>query len=502
MGVIYGLTVFLAFSLIVVIHEFGHFIAGKIFKVRVEVFSVGIGKRLFGWKFGETDYRISMLPIGGYVAFAGISDTDGDISTGASYEFPSKPAWQRIIISAAGPAMNIITGFMLAAFLFLVGMQTTSPMVGTVAQDTPAWRAGMQKGDRITRINGTLVNSFTDVMQDVALATAGEVMDFEIDRNGEKIQIQVAPEKIEGAPFPSIGVTPPSSARVQLIPEMAAVGFQNNDLIISVNDKPVTDLTASEIIQTEIAASPGKPVKFVVKRGDGTKEISVEPKAIRGYKYEFGLMPMIVEAIEDMPAAKAGIKAGDYIVSLNDVQVESWSQMIEVLSATTGEVKIGVLRDGSVENFSMSPFEEGGRKKVGIRADTEDLRLMVTWVKPDSPADKAGLKQGMAVADFAIDDDGKATLKRADGQEHYIALEADDSIAPSGHFPVMLVYLQEIVKADGIGEAISRGFVDCMQIIKKTYLFLAKLLSAELSPTLMSGPVGIEIGRASCRERV
>src|SRR5215510_2549339 len=99
----------------IVIHEFGHFIVAKFFGIRVDVFSVGIGRRLFGVKNGDTDYRLSLIPLGGYVKMAG--ESLDEQRTGAEYEFMSKPKWQRFCVAIAGPVMNILTAFAIPAII-------------------------------------------------------------------------------------------------------------------------------------------------------------------------------------------------------------------------------------------------------------------------------------------------------------------------------------------------------------------------------------------------
>src|ERR1700689_3658101 len=107
--IISGLAAVFALGLMVTIHEFGHFIAARFFKVRVDVFSFGFGPRIFGIKRGDTDYRVSILPLGGYVRMAG--DNPIEERTGAAYEFLSRPRWQRCLIAIAGPAMNVFLTF-------------------------------------------------------------------------------------------------------------------------------------------------------------------------------------------------------------------------------------------------------------------------------------------------------------------------------------------------------------------------------------------------------
>src|ERR1700677_4826261 len=110
-------------GILVLVHEWGHFVAAKLCGVRVDVFSIGFGPRLFGWKRGDTDYRMSALPLGGYVRMAG--DNPVEERTGADYEFLSRPRWQRFLIAIAGPCMNILLTFVVFMGVFwLVGIPT------------------------------------------------------------------------------------------------------------------------------------------------------------------------------------------------------------------------------------------------------------------------------------------------------------------------------------------------------------------------------------------
>src|SRR3954467_7765623 len=114
-------AVLLVLGTLVIVHEFGHYAAAKFFGVRVEVFSVGFGPRLFGFRRGDTDYRISALPLGGYVKMAG--DTPSETLTGEPHEFLSKPKWQRFLVASAGPIMNMILAVVLLSGLFMHGRE-------------------------------------------------------------------------------------------------------------------------------------------------------------------------------------------------------------------------------------------------------------------------------------------------------------------------------------------------------------------------------------------
>src|SRR5450755_3667043 len=150
-------SVSIVLGVMVLVHEWGHFIVAKSFGVRVDVFSIGFGTRLWGFKRGDTDYRVSALPLGGYVKMAG--DNPLEERKGDPDEFLSKPRWQRVLIALAGPAMNIILSVILIAGIYMRGSKQPAfldrPMVvAGVLQDSAAQKAGLAAGDRIVKVNG------------------------------------------------------------------------------------------------------------------------------------------------------------------------------------------------------------------------------------------------------------------------------------------------------------------------------------------------------------
>ena len=137
------------------LHELGHFWAARYFNVKVEAFSFGFGTRLFGFKRGETDYRFSLIPLGGYVKMAGEQATDDNLDDPRA--FMSKPRWQRLIIAAAGPFMNIVLAVSVLTGLYMVKFQkveNNEAVIGDVMPDSPAAKAGIRAGDRIVALEG------------------------------------------------------------------------------------------------------------------------------------------------------------------------------------------------------------------------------------------------------------------------------------------------------------------------------------------------------------
>src|SRR5437588_8878935 len=153
----------LVLGVLIFAHEAGHFFVAKFFRVRVLVFSFGFGRRLFGFRKGGTDYRVSLIPLGGYVRMAG--DTPEENNAGSPDEFLSKPKWQRFLILLAGPAMNILIAIAFIATLSMMGTEyrIVRPVIGEIIPNKPAARAGLQPGDVIVRIGDEPIRDFEDL---------------------------------------------------------------------------------------------------------------------------------------------------------------------------------------------------------------------------------------------------------------------------------------------------------------------------------------------------
>src|SRR5882757_1805192 len=150
--ILYPLSFLVVLGIMIVVHEWGHYAAAKLLGVRVEVFSIGFGKRLLGFRKGDTDYRISAIPLGGYVKMSG--ENPMDERTGDAAEFLSHSRWHRFLIAIAGPAMNIMLAIFLLVGVFMVHYEYPAiydepTVIGWVMQDTPAAKAGFQTGDHI-----------------------------------------------------------------------------------------------------------------------------------------------------------------------------------------------------------------------------------------------------------------------------------------------------------------------------------------------------------------
>lgn len=183
-----ALSFIFVLGVLVVVHEFGHFIVARLVGIRAEKFSIGFGPKIFARKIGQTEFIVSLLPLGGFVKLAGESPEE---AKGEADEFQAKPLWQRIAVVLAGPAMNALLAYVLFVFVFLIGQPTLTSKIGKVLADTPAQAAGIVEGDRIITVNGVEVSTWDQVLEQVHVQT-GELR-LSVDREGQLRDVDVTP---------------------------------------------------------------------------------------------------------------------------------------------------------------------------------------------------------------------------------------------------------------------------------------------------------------------
>ena len=279
MGAIQDFAAFVfVLGVMVLIHELGHFWAARYFKVRVLAFAFGFGPRLFGFKRGDTDYKVCLFPLGGFVKMAG--ENPGEPSDDPN-EFTAKPRWQRIIIALMGPVFNVILAFVLLAGLFMVHYERRAvhlepPLIGYVSTDSPAEKAGILEGDLITALDGEPVADW-EAVRLVEIAAPYQTVAVTVMRGGAEMNFSVPVEADERrgigrAGWNEIGKVRLGETTLGLPAERA--GVQKDDLLLTLNGDPVNSWRK---VPDVIQRVGGQPVRLEVQRGEQVVVLDMTP---------------------------------------------------------------------------------------------------------------------------------------------------------------------------------------------------------------------------------
>ena len=304
------LGVALVLGVMILVHEWGHFIAARLFGVRVDVFSIGFGPRLFGWKRGATDYRVSALPLGGYVRMAGQDPSEIDSAnstsipgaekdnkevtyapypqlrgTGAADELMNKPRWQRAIISFAGPLVNLIFPILLLTVYFVaIGIpypayQDKPVQITTLPANSPTAAAGVHAGDRIIALDGEKNPDWEQAEKVLTRLTPNSKLSMEIEQDGSQRSVNVPVEQKDlEQPERLLGFAPIRPVLEDVAPGYPAqrAGLKENDLISAVDGQKIQ--WWGEFTE-KIRGSNGKPVALDVDRKGQPLHLVVTPQS-------------------------------------------------------------------------------------------------------------------------------------------------------------------------------------------------------------------------------
>ena len=274
------LVFIVVFGILVFVHEFGHFFTAKLVGVRVEVFSFGYGKRLFGVKKGDTDYRISLIPMGGYVKLLGEGMFEKDRPV-APDDMMAKTRFERFLIMAMGSVMNIVLAVVIVAFINTVGVpvaeyQDEKPVIGWIESGSPAERAGLRVDDEIIRIAGRVVETWNDVHMAVG-SKPDRLVRLEVRRDGQVLPVDLQTESVTRYQMGYAGFQAKILTQIQMVLSNSPAekaGLKPEDLILAVDGKPVFFYQFLEVIQK----NADKELRFTVERGGEVLSLPITPR--------------------------------------------------------------------------------------------------------------------------------------------------------------------------------------------------------------------------------
>ncbi len=385
-------------AILVFIHELGHFLVAKLCGVRVTVFSIGFGRRVFGFVHNGTDYRLSLLPFGGYVQMAGADpfgyQDEGEELDDPESSFQRRPIWQRLSVLAAGPIFNLILPVVVFTGLLMAGEPQPAAVVGTVDPGSPAERAGLWSGDEIRAVDGRAITTWKElgdilsaapggpVSLDVVRGGAPSTLTLDLPPTGSGVDIGLGHERMDTI----VGVADPRSPA-------GRAGLRTGDRVLAVDGAEVKDWTA---IARALAAAQGR-VRLRVDSDGAERELTLNaddawtqaaavpvdaPEARWGVETASLYIGEVEQHLDDgssdglsgcrpgadgplSPAFEAGLQEGDRFLSLDGKPVRAWGDVLDAVKGTMqgeGEsadarpIALTVLRGGQPVALTLTPL--------------------------------------------------------------------------------------------------------------------------------------------------
>lgn len=353
---------------LVVVHELGHFLFAKLFGVRADAFSVGFGPVLWKKSFGETEFRLSAIPLGGYVKLLGEDPTAPLSDEERKRALHSQVPWKRFFIFFGGPLFNFVWAALVFMVMMVIGEQQVATVVGRVLPETPAATAGLRPGDKILSVAGEPVSKFEELIQKISDRPATEVV-LEVERGTERLSLKAQTGTEDG--FSMYGENKPVGNLDGLIPSgrsgkigvsspvspAGKAGLKTGDELVSFMGKALKSYEEFEASYAGVAP----PYRFEVKSDQQVRSIVLEAKNTGNPGADLGLFSselFVDQAVKDSPAEKIGIRKGDQLVAVNAVPIRSFFELrknIQKAGEVHGKLNLTVVRDGKTVTYEVIP---------------------------------------------------------------------------------------------------------------------------------------------------
>jgi regulator of sigma E protease len=354
---------------LIFVHELGHFLVAKAFRVKVEKFAIGFGPALLRRRVGETEYLIAALPLGGYVKMLGEQPGETLPDAERARAFNHQPVWRRVSIASAGPAMNLVFPIVVLAAVYMIGVPTPTTLVGGVAPESPAARAGLEPGDRIVEVEGQEVWRWRDFSDALGERKSGPIA-LVVERGAERRDVTLLPETTDAGTRIGVEHSPPA-ALVLVLDDSPAwrAGLRSGDRVTALAGKPIADwfglqralAGAEPPLEVEVARATAQGDLVVRARIDADAS-ALAPEAV-GLR----LADSEMLAIEPgSPAEQAGLQPGDVIARVDGATLASFADLAAKIRGGGGApLRLEVVRKGEPLSVEVTPVPRTLEREPG-----------------------------------------------------------------------------------------------------------------------------------------
>lgn len=523
-------------GLVIFVHEAGHFLAARWCGVRVQIFSLGFGPKLFGVVRGGTLYQVAAIPVGGFVAMAG-DQPDGSGRPPAPDDLRAKSVGQRFLIYSGGVLMNMALALVVFPILFWQGVSFVKPVVSSPSPGGPAWSAGVVPGSEILAVNGADVFDAFHVLTEVAVSGGDEVELLVREPNGGPERLfRIESEYDEANGIRRLDLGRPAldpQRRIDVAPDSPAwrAGMRSGDSLLGVGDLP-EEMRLVE--QLDVALERGTVLELSVQSPDGEqRRVTIEPDLLEGStRPRLGIIPARAEIVglrPDGPLDGLDLREGDRLLAVGSRGILRTKDLelalIDAVPGATLVVDRPIDSEGSTYSRIELPLPDLTREQIfrverhlALGLDRDGLLLAVTpgegaWIGGLRDGDRLRAIDGVAMADWTEVFEVVGAAARA-GRELELTVDRRASTPEAAWEPLVLRASaipqpepelgsrfneygfawrtwDHVVRADGPLDAIRVGFQTSWLYVEQTWLTLKGMLLARVSTRNMGGPVAI-----------
>jgi len=388
---------------LVVFHELGHFFFARLFGVKAEVFSVGFGPRIWSKQYGETEWRLSVVPLGGYVKLLGEEPGQELPPELAARSLQRQAPWKRFFIFFGGPLFNFILAALVFMAIQVIGEEHVTSRLGRVLPQSIAAKSGLASGDKMIEIAGKKITKYEEIEQ-VLADFPGKSVEIKVERSGspqpitlsvtteaqpgysafgEKVSVGDIPGLLPASRDVVVGVSNPASPAAQ-------AGIKTGDRLVSWAGKPVSNFEQIEALDAQTA--PGAAVEIVVKSGEKDLKLTwVKSSPEASLAKDMGIYSselFVDKVVAGSPAEKIGLTKGDRVLAIDDTSVSSFFQLRELVQKageSKGTLQFSFERDGKRVDQELTPAVSTTRDPEMTKSKqfTVGIFPMLSWVQPE-----------------------------------------------------------------------------------------------------------------------